>query len=68
MTLAPVEALRKIYSPASNQHGEGAFPVALLVMAFELQSGAAVLPEIGAMYGPNSDEKRQQPRRCRLAS
>ena len=54
MTLAPVEALRKVYSPASNQYGEGAFPVALLVMAFELQSGAAVLPEIGAMYGPKA--------------
>ena len=54
MTLAPVNALRKVYPPASNQYGEGAFPVALLVMAFELQSGAAVLPEIGAMYGPNA--------------
>ena len=54
MTLAPVDALRKVYPPASNQYGEGAFPVALLVMAFELQSGAAVLPEIGAMYGPNA--------------
>ena len=54
MTLAPVPALQKLYPPASNQHGEGVFPVALLVMAFELRTGAAVLPEIGAMYGPNA--------------
>jgi hypothetical protein len=49
-----VPALQKLYPPASNQHGPGVFPVALLVMAFELQSGAAVLPEIGAMYGANA--------------
>ena len=54
MTLAPVPELQALYPPASNQHGEGVFPVALLLMAFELQSGAAVLPEIGAMYGPNA--------------
>lgn len=54
MTLAPVPALQALYPPASNQHGEGVFPVALLAMAFELQSGAAVIPEIGAMYGQNA--------------
>ena len=54
MTLAPETALRKAYPPASNQHGTGAFPVALLAVAFELESGAAVLPEIGAMYGTNA--------------
>lgn len=54
MTLAPEPALRKVFSPAANQHGEGAFPVALLAVAFELESGAAVLPEIGAMYGANA--------------
>lgn len=54
MTLAPEPALRKEFPPASNQHGEGAFPVALLAVAFELESGVAVLPEIGAMYGVNA--------------
>lgn len=54
MTLAPETALRKAYPPAGNQHGAGAFPVALLAVAFELESGAAVLPEIGAMYGVNA--------------
>ena len=54
ITLAPEPALRKAYPPASNQHGAGAFPVALLAVAFELESGAAVLPEIGAMYGTNA--------------
>ena len=51
MTLAPVEALRKVYPPASNQYGEGAFPVALLVMAFELQSGAASQAELHGRAG-----------------
>jgi len=53
-TLAPVAALRKHYPPASNQHGEGVWPIAYVVMAHELSSGAAVPPEIGAMYGPNA--------------
>ena len=51
VSLAPEPALRKVYPPASNQHGETAHPTAMLVMAFELEMGAAVLPAIGAMYG-----------------
>lgn len=60
ITLAPEPVLRKAFPPASNQYGEGAFPVALLTMAFELESGAAVLPEIGAMYGPNAISETAQ--------
>ena len=48
---SPGPALRKLYPPASNQYGVGAFPVALLVVAHELASGAALIPEVGAMYG-----------------
>ena len=51
ITLAPEPELRKWFPPASNQHGVGAFPVALFVVAHELASGAALVPEIGAMYG-----------------
>jgi hypothetical protein len=51
-TLAPVAKLQASYPPASNQHGEGVWPIAYVVMAHELSSGAAVPPEIGAMYGP----------------
>jgi hypothetical protein len=54
ITLAPEPELRKWFPPASNQHGVGAFPVALLVVAHELASGAALVPEIGAMYGPQA--------------
>ena len=54
ITLAPEPELRKWFPPASNQHGVGAFPVALFVVAHELASGAALVPEIGAMYGPHA--------------
>lgn len=51
ITLAPERALRREFPPASNQHGEGVWPVALLAVAHELASGAALLPAVGAMYG-----------------
>ena len=51
ITLAPEAALRREFPPASNQHGVGVWPVALLVVAHELSSGAALLPAVGAMYG-----------------
>lgn len=54
ITLAPEPELRQAFPPASNQHGEGVWPVALLTVAHELSSGAALVPEVGAMYGPNA--------------
>ena len=54
ITLAPEAALQKAFPPASNQHGEGVWPVALLTVCHELSSGAALIPEVGAMYGPNA--------------
>jgi hypothetical protein len=53
-TLAPVAELQNEYPPASNQHGESVWPIANVVLAHELCSGAALVPEIGAMYGPNA--------------
>ena len=53
-TLAPVAELQEQYPPASNQHGQGVWPIAYVVLAHELSSGAALPPEIGAMYGPNA--------------
>ena len=59
MTLAPTSSLRAAYPPATNQHGETLWPVMLMV-AHELQSGCALIPEFGAMYGPdNTSEARQ---------
>jgi hypothetical protein len=53
-TLAPVTSLQQEYPPASNQHGRGVWPIAHVVLAHELSSGAALPPEIGAMYGKNA--------------
>ena len=53
-TLAPVAELQEHYPPASNQHGQGVWPIAFVVMAHELSSGASLPPEIGAMYGPKA--------------
>lgn len=50
----PSAALQKAFPPASNQHGQGVWPVVYLVAAHELSSGAALPPEIGAMYGENA--------------
>ena len=54
LTLPPTPELQEAFPPASNQHGDTVWPVALLVVAHELQSGCALPPEIGAMYGPNN--------------
>lgn len=51
MTLSPTSELRKVFPPAVNQHGETVWPVMLMLVAHELQSGAALPPEVGAMYG-----------------
>lgn len=52
--LAPTSQLRLAYPPASNQHGSSHWPILHLVTAHELQSGLAVLPEYGPMYGPQA--------------
>ena len=54
ITLAPEPVLRREFPPASNQHGVGVWPVALLVVAHELSSGAALIPSVGAMYGEHA--------------
>jgi hypothetical protein len=54
MALAPEQELQVAFPPGSNQHGEGVWPIALLTVFHELASGCALLPEMGAMYGPNS--------------
>jgi hypothetical protein len=54
MALAPEKELQIAFPPASNQFGEGVWPIALLTVFHELASGCAMLPEIGAMYGPHA--------------
>jgi hypothetical protein len=64
ITLAPEPALQQAYPPASNQHGEGVWPVALLTMAHELSSGAALVPQVGAKYGPEAVSEMKLAHRC----
>lgn len=60
ITLAPTSNLRAVFPPATNQHGETVWPVLMLLVAHELSSGCALIPELGAMYGPhNTSEARQ---------
>jgi len=54
ITFEPTPELQKAFPPATNQHGETVWPVALLLVAHELQSSCALPPEIGAMYGENN--------------
>jgi hypothetical protein len=64
MALAPTEALRAQFPPASNQHGESVWPIALITAVHELESGCALLPEIGAMYGPQAVSEVELARAC----
>ena len=54
IALAPEKELQQAFPPASNQLGEGVWPIALLTVFHELASGCALLPELGAMYGPKA--------------
>ena len=54
IALASTAALKAAFPPASNQHGTGNWPVAHLLVAHELESGCAIRPEVGPMYGPSA--------------
>jgi len=60
ITLAPTAELKEAFPPATNQHGDSVWPVAMLMMAHELQSGCALPPEIGAMYGEHNTSEAEQ--------
>lgn len=59
MTLEPTPELREAFPPATNQHGETVWPVAMLMVAHELQTACALVPEIGAMYGENNTSEAE---------
>ena len=63
MTLSPTSELRKAFPPATNQHGETVWPVMLMLVAHEVQSGAALPPELGAMYGDGNTSETKMARR-----
>lgn len=64
LALAPEPELQSAFPPAGNQHGAGVWPVALLVVAHELESGCATQPEVGAMFGPNAVSETQLALAC----
>jgi hypothetical protein len=59
IALAPTTALRQAFPPASNQHGESTWPIAHLLVAHELESGCALLPELGAKFGPPAQSETE---------
>ena len=63
ITLPPTKALQEAYPPASNQHGTSVWPVAQLMVANEMQSGCAILPQVDPMYGPNNASEAVQAHR-----
>lgn len=58
--LAPTAELKAAFPPANNQHGPTVWPIAQLLVAHELESGCALLPEIGAMYGTEAISEIEQ--------
>lgn len=63
ITLPPTEVLKEAFPPASNQYGESVWPVAQLMVANEMQSGCALLPQIDPKYGDNNASEAVQAHR-----
>lgn len=63
ITLPPTPELKQAFPPATNQHGESVWPVAMLMVANEMQSGCALLPQIDPMYGPHNSSEAEQAKR-----
>ena len=63
ITLPPTDALKQAFPPASNQHGESVWPVAMLMVASEMSTSCVMVPEIDAMYGPNNSSEAAQAKR-----
>ncbi|QEG39466.1 IS4 family transposase [Roseimaritima ulvae] len=60
ITLPPTQELKKAFPPAMNKHGESVWPVACLMVAHEMQTGCALVPQVDPMYGSkNSSEPKQ---------
>ena len=58
LSLQSNDRLRERWPAGKNQHGPGVWPICRLVLAHELSSGAALRPEVGAMYGPHADSEQ----------
>lgn len=77
-TLSPERSaeLAKAFPPARNQRGESHWPIVLVLVAHDLETGLAARPEWGAMYGSeNSSEQalaigmaERLPEGCRIVA
>jgi hypothetical protein len=59
LQLSASPELRRLYPPASNQHGCSHWPVLRVVVAHEMKAGLAMRPCWGAMYGPAAVSEQQ---------
>ena len=59
MRLSYSPAVAKDFPPASNQHGESHWPVMRVLVAHDLQTGLAMRPEWGPMFGPDAVSEQQ---------
>lgn len=57
ITLPPTDSLRDAYPPARNQTGETVWPVMMLLVAHEMETGCALCPTVGPMYGSKADSE-----------
>lgn len=64
LALQPTGELRRMYPPASNQFGPGVWPIVNMAVAHELESGCALRPEIGPMYGEQAVSETTLACRC----
>lgn len=63
ITLPPTPELKAAFPPATNQHGESVWPVAMLMVASEMSTGCVLVPEIDAMFGENNSSEAAQAER-----
>jgi hypothetical protein len=54
ITLPPTPELKKAFPPATNQFGKSVWPIAMLLVAHELQTGCALVPQVAPKYGPDN--------------
>jgi putative transposase len=59
MRLAHSPALVDRFPPSSNQHGESHWPVMRVLVAHDLQTGLAMRPQWGPMYGKKAVSEQQ---------
>jgi len=60
ITLEPTAELTKAFPPAPNQHGQSVWPVAMLMVAAEMQTGCVLQPQVDPMFGPERSSEAKQ--------